>query len=61
MRIENPEQETLSQALAKVKAKTGASALSDDDVLIIACAEIARSYTYEEKGYLRQWQNNSHR
>jgi hypothetical protein len=58
MRMEPPEQETLSQALARVKAKTGAYALSDDDVLILACAEIVQRYTSLEKGFLRQCQNN---
>lgn len=51
----------MSQALAKVKAKTGACALADDDVIILACAEIARTHTYEEKGYFRQCQNNQPR
>jgi hypothetical protein len=55
MRIEQPEQPsaTLSDALAKIKEKTGVSLLSNDDILVLACAELARTYTYEEKGYSR--------
>jgi len=28
--------------------------LTDEEILVFACAEIARTYTYEEKGYLRR-------
>jgi hypothetical protein len=61
MRIEPTEEKTLAQEIVAVKAKTGVLLLTDEDVLALACAEIARTYTYEEKGYLRQCPNNQPR
>jgi hypothetical protein len=43
--------ETLQQAVEKVKEKLGARPLTDEDILVLACAEIARTYSREEKGY----------
>jgi hypothetical protein len=43
--------ETMQQAIDKVKEKLGTTLLSDDDILVLACAEIARTYSREEKGY----------
>lgn len=43
--------ESLQQAFEKVKEKIGVRQLTDDDILVLACAEIARSYSREEKGY----------
>lgn len=54
MRIEEPRKETLADVVKAVTAKTGLVFLTDDDILLLACAEIARTYTYEEKGYLRR-------
>jgi hypothetical protein len=51
MSIEQPKQKTwtLSEFLAKIKEKTGVSPLSGDDILVLACAELARTCTREEK------------
>jgi hypothetical protein len=46
----NPEL-TLQQAVEKVKEKVGKKPLSDDDILVLACADIAHTYGREEKGY----------
>ena len=43
--------ETLQPAVDKVKEKVGKKLLNDDDILVLACAEIARTYSREEKGY----------
>ncbi len=45
-------EETFRQAIKKVKEKLGVQLLSDDDILMLACEEIARTYGREEKGYL---------
>jgi hypothetical protein len=44
--------ETLRQAVEKVKEKLGVQPLSGDEILLLACEEIARTYGREEKGYL---------
>ena len=44
--------ETLQQAIEKVKENMGKRPLSDDEILLLACEEIARTYGREEKGYL---------
>jgi hypothetical protein len=31
--------------------KCGREALSEEDLLVLACEAISRTYTYEEKGY----------
>jgi hypothetical protein len=54
VRIEESRKETLIDAVKVITAKTGLVLLTDDDILLLACAEIARTYTYEEKGYLRR-------
>jgi hypothetical protein len=54
IRVENMSDETpetFQQAVDKVKEKVGKELLTDDDVLVLACAEIARTYSREEKGY----------
>ena len=43
--------ETMPQAVDKVKEKLGVRQLTDDDLIVLACAEIARTYGREEKGY----------
>ena len=49
--IQNQDPETLAQAVCVIGNKTGKEKLTDDDLLILACAEIARTYTRDEKGY----------
>jgi hypothetical protein len=49
MSIDTPE--TSDQAVEKVKKRLGSSPLTDDDILVLACDEIARTYSREEKGY----------
>jgi hypothetical protein len=44
--------ETLQQAAENVKEKIGTRPLSDDEILVLACEEIARTYSREEKGYI---------
>jgi hypothetical protein len=43
--------DTLRQASEMAKEKIGVRQLTDDDILVLACAEIARTYSREEKGY----------
>jgi hypothetical protein len=43
--------ETLQQAALKAKEKIGTRPLSDNEILVLACEEIARTYSREEKGY----------
>jgi hypothetical protein len=45
-------EETLQQAVEKVKEKLGRKPLSDEDILVLACAEIDHTYGREEKGYI---------
>jgi hypothetical protein len=54
VRTEQPREETLADAVAKISKKAGTDMLTDEEILVFACAEIARTYTYEEKGYLRR-------
>lgn len=42
---------TIQQAGREVREKIGVRRLTDEDVLVLACEEIARSYSREEKGY----------
>jgi hypothetical protein len=35
----------------KVKSTIGKSPLSDDELIFLACEEISRTYTHEEKKY----------
>jgi hypothetical protein len=44
--------ETLQQAVEKVKKNLGRKPLSDEDILVLACAEIDHTYGREEKGYI---------
>jgi hypothetical protein len=43
--------ESIQQTVEKVKEKAGRILLTDDDILVLACAEIARTYGRDEKGY----------
>lgn len=43
--------EEFAGKLKAVKRKMGKELLSDDDLFVLACEKIARTYTYEEKGY----------
>jgi len=44
-------EETMQQAVANVQEKIGAAILLNDDVVVLACAEIAKTYSRDEKGY----------
>jgi hypothetical protein len=54
VRTEQPNEDTLAEAVAKIREKAGTVVLTDEEILVFACAEVARTYTYEEKGYLRR-------
>ena len=42
---------SLEEAVRSAKEKTGRQEMEKEDLLILCCAEIARSYTRDEKGY----------
>jgi len=42
---------SLQDAVKRMELKVGSVALTDDDVVLLACAEMARTYTRDEKGY----------
>jgi hypothetical protein len=48
-----PSDPGLAASVNEVAARFGKKILSDDDLLIYACGCIARTYTFEEKGYLQ--------
>lgn len=48
---EGPPAETLAQATERVQKTVGKRRLTDDEVVLLACAELARTYTRDEKGY----------
>jgi hypothetical protein len=39
------------KALASAEGKMGKTLLTDEDVLVLACREIAKTYTRDEKNY----------
>jgi hypothetical protein len=41
----------LDALVASVRARSGVSLLTGDDLLILSAAEISRTYTFEERGY----------
>lgn len=43
--------ESLSHLVGCIAEKTGKELLTDEEILILACGEIVRSYTRDEKGY----------
>jgi len=43
--------ESFTEKLKAVKKKVGKELLNDDDLFIMMCEKIMRSYTFEEKGY----------
>ncbi len=51
MKSPHPSVLTFEQKCAVVQRKIGVASLSDEDLLIIACREIARTYTLDEKNY----------
>jgi hypothetical protein len=46
--------DTFQKTVENATALIGRQPLSDDEICTLACAEITRTYTYEEKGYSRQ-------
>jgi hypothetical protein len=46
-----PDAEEFKRTVDKIRAKAGISLLTNDEVLLLAAAEIARTYSREEKGY----------
>jgi|YelNatPaOPRAMG01_1025707.scaffolds.fasta_scaffold682887_1 hypothetical protein len=46
--------ETLSDAISHINLKIGKNILSDQDLIFLTCLEISKTFTYEEKGYLRK-------
>jgi hypothetical protein len=44
-------EETFQHAVEKVKEKAGAVLLAREDILVLACDEIIRTFGREEKGY----------
>ena len=40
-----------ANALTRVEGKMGKDLLTDDDLIVLACREIARTYTRDEKNY----------
>jgi hypothetical protein len=47
----NNDTDSLKLAAAAVEKKIGQTMLSDEDLFILACREIARTYTRDEKDY----------
>jgi hypothetical protein len=45
------ETEDFQKTLARAREKTGKALLTDDDLLVLACREIAKTYTRDEKNY----------
>jgi hypothetical protein len=45
------ESPTLAQATEKAESDLGKRLLTDEDLLILSCGEIARSFTRDEKNY----------
>ncbi len=43
--------ESFTEELKKVQKKIGKEKLSDNELFILTCDKILRSYTFEEKGY----------
>ncbi len=43
--------ESFKENCKKVKRKIGKEPLTDDDLFILLCKKIMRTYTFEEKGY----------
>jgi hypothetical protein len=43
--------ETFDEKYEIVQKKIGVASLSDEELLIIACREISRTYTFDEKNY----------
>jgi uncharacterized protein YpuA (DUF1002 family) len=39
------------KTVAQVENKIGKTLLTDEDVIVLACREIARTYTLDEKNY----------
>jgi uncharacterized membrane-anchored protein YjiN (DUF445 family) len=44
-------EESFAEKLKEVKKKVGKELLTDDDLFIMICEKILRTYTFEEKGY----------
>ena len=53
-RIEAAEQARIREAADAARARQGAKMLTDDDMFILAAADIAHTYTFAEKGYLQK-------
>ena len=51
MEKEIESEESFVEKLKVVKKKIGKELLTDDDLFIMMCEKILRSYTFEEKGY----------
>lgn len=49
-KLENKES-TFVKAITEVNNKVGKEYLTDKDLILLASQSIARTYTYEEKGY----------
>lgn len=43
--------ESFSKKLHVVQKKIGKEILSDNDIFILTCEKLMRTYTFEEKGY----------
>ncbi len=43
--------ETVNEASFKVREKIGEALLSYEDVVVLTCAEIAKTFSRDEKGY----------
>jgi hypothetical protein len=42
---------SLEEAVAAVTDKIGTTVLSEEELLVLAARELARTYTFDEKGY----------
>lgn len=42
---------TIFERTQNIRSRQGKELLSDEDVLILTCAEIYRTFTHEERGY----------
>lgn len=53
MTNEKPQQtnEELSRVVKQIAEKSGKVLLTSDEILVLACGEIIRTYTRDEKGY----------
>lgn len=43
--------ESFTKELKDIQKKVGKKMLTDDDLFILTCEKLLRTYTFEEKGY----------